>query len=75
MTNHLHCAVADVVVVVDVVDAVAAVEAVAHAYYESTPRVFVCVVIVSGASDVVVVVVDDAVNVVVDAIAVVAPYY
>lgn len=72
MTNHLHCAVADVVV--DVVDAVAAVEAVAHAYYESTPRVFVCVVIVSGASDVVVVV-DDDVNVVVNAIAVVAPYY
>lgn len=75
MTNHLHCAVADVVVVVDVVDAVAAVEAVAHAYYESTPHEFVCVVIVSGASDVAVVVVDDAVNVVVDAIAVVVPYY
>lgn len=74
MTNHLHCAVADVVVVVDDAVAAAAVEAVAHAYYESTPRVFVCVVIVSGASDVVVVV-DDAVNVVVDAIAVVAPYY
>lgn len=68
----MHCADADVVVVVD---AVAAVEAVAHAYYESTPHVFGCVVIVSGASDVVVVVVDDAVNVVVDAIAVVAPYY